>query len=159
MQMKLHIELVPETCWYQSLHRTLPKVQWTKIRRQTVEKAGNVCEICGASGKLYCHEIWEYDDKKRIQGLRGFEAVCSLCNLVKHIGLANILAVQGKLDYETVVVHFMKVNNVNREEFEKHRREAFALWKERSKTEWKTDFGELSNLLPDETSEDRRTRQ
>ena len=156
--MKLRIELVPKTCWYQSLYRILPKAQWNKIRKETVAKAGNVCEICGASGKLYCHEIWEYDDKRGIQRLRGFEAVCSLCNLVKHSGLANILAFEGKLDYETVVAHFMKVNNVGREEFEKHRGEAFALWRERSKRGWKTDLGQFSDLLPDETSGDRRSR-
>jgi len=46
------------------------------------------------------------------------------------------------LSREDLINHFCKVNNCSREDFEKHEEEAFRIWRERSKYEWKQDFGE-----------------
>lgn len=145
--LKLTIELVPQTSWYSNLRKVLPQSEWDKIRKKAYADCGYKCGICGATGKLNCHEIWEYDEQHRSQKLVGFIALCDLCHHVKHIGLAGILAQQGKLDYELVVKHFMAVNGCDRETFEEHKHEAFHQWQERSQHEWDIDLGQYGKLV------------
>ena len=52
-----------------------------------------------------------------------------------------------KLDYEKVVEHFMKVNNCDRDTFEKHEEKAFEHWRKRSSHEWQVDFGEYGDII------------
>jgi hypothetical protein len=73
-----------------------------------------------------------------------------MCHHVKHIGLAGILASEGKLDYSRVVEHFMKVNNCDLAAFEKHREETFKQWAERSTYKWKVDLGEYRGYIKNE---------
>lgn len=141
-ELKLRIELVPSTSWYNNLRKQISQREWDKIRKKVYADYGYKCGICGASGKLNCHEIWEYNDEKHIQKLVGFIALCDMCHFVKHIGLADVLASRGELDYEKVVEHFLKVNNCDRKLFEQHRKEAFAKWEERSTHEWQLDLGD-----------------
>ncbi len=141
-KLLLTIELVPQTCWHSNMRKVLPQAEWDKLRKQVYTQYHHQCGICGAAGILHCHEIWHYDDEAHIQTLRGFIALCVWCHHVKHIGLAGILANEGKLDYEQVVAHFLKVNACNRASFEQHRKAAFEQWRARSKHQWKTDLGE-----------------
>ena len=145
--MKLTIELVPSTCWYNNLRKVLSKTEWDKIRKEVYTKASHRCEICGAYSKLNCHEIWQYDDKNLIQKLNGFIALCTNCHWIKHIGLAGILSNEGKLDYKKLIDHFMQVNNVSRKEFENHVKDAFDTWRKRSQKQWKTEFGDWDYLI------------
>ncbi len=146
-KLKLSIELVPESCWYKSLRTEMPRRRWDKFRNEVIEASHNACDICGSKDKLHCHEIWEYDDKKRIQKLVGFQTVCNMCHFVHHIGLASNLANQGHLDFDAVIQHFGKVNKLKKVDFEQHHKEAFALWEKRSKLKWKSDLGKYSKLL------------
>ena len=76
-------------------------------------------------------------------------ANCDLCHNIKHIGLVNVKISEGTLSksyYETLANHFMKVNNVSREEFEKHLSSAYALWEEKSKRKWRLIWNILSSL-------------
>jgi hypothetical protein len=146
-QLRLTIELVPSTSWYDNLRKVIPQSKWDKLRKRVYEKYGHKCAVCGAEGRLNCHEVWEYDDHNHIQRLKGFIALCDLCHHVKHIGLASILAAEGRLDYEKVVGHFTKVNGCDRETFERHRDEAFTQWRERSKYDWRVDLGEYEGLI------------
>ncbi len=143
-RMRLTIELVPQTSWGDNLRKALTTSAWDKIRKATYAKYGHRCGICGAEGRLNCHEIWEYDDEHHNQRLRGFIALCEWCHHVKHLGRASILAAQGKLDYERVVQHYMAVNGCDRATFEQQRKEAFRLWKARSQHEWDVDLGEYN---------------
>jgi len=140
--LKLTIELVPATAWYSNLRGVLPRKEWDNIRFKVYNDHNNCCAICGASGRLNCHEIWEYDDFQHIQKLKGFIALCEDCHWIKHIGLAGIKASEGQLDMQKLIDHFLKVNNVDVNTFEQHRSEAFKTFEERSKHEWKTDLGE-----------------
>ena len=95
--MKLLVELIPKKCWNSNVRSTLKTKQWNIIRFMSYEKARNKCEICHQTGieqgfkhNVECHEIWEYDDKKRIQKLTGLISLC-IC-MTKHIGRAQ----QGK---------------------------------------------------------------
>ncbi len=144
--LKLTIELVPGPSWWGNLRGILPKSVWDKLRKKTYSEYGHRCGICGSEERLNCHEIWEYNDQNHVQKLAGFIALCNLCHHVKHIGLAGILANEGKLDYEFVVEHFMRVNGCSRGTFEEHKSSAFAQWRQRCQSQWKVDLGEFENL-------------
>ena len=80
---KLEIELVPKSCHYSNVRSTLTQKDWDKLRLQSYVNAKYVCEICGKTGleqgfkhKLECHEIWEYNDKKKEQKLIGLISLC-----------------------------------------------------------------------------------
>jgi hypothetical protein len=146
--MKLTAELVPFTVWYSSLYRLLPREVWNSIREGIILEKGRVCEICGEeNGKMNLHEIWNYDDAKHIQRLSGFILLCEMCHHVKHIGLAGILANEGKLDYNEIAKHFCKVNGCSEKEFTKHVDDAFKIWEKRSQHQWTQDFGEYGKYL------------
>jgi len=142
--MKLFIELVPSTCWYINLRKELTQTEWDKIRKEVYARAGYQCEICGAKGRLSCHEIWEYNDKTNTQKLKGFQALCDNCHNIKHMGFVNVQISEGKWPEsrrEELAQHFMQVNNVTRDEFENHVTTAFEEWGQRSQKEWTTDLG------------------
>lgn len=64
------------------------------------------------------------------------------------MGRADALAREGKLDFNKVVEHFMRVNQCSFEEYEAYRKEAFNTWRERNKYSWTTDFGAYAHLAP-----------
>ena len=157
----LTVDLVPEAQWYKNLRTQVRPSVWDKLRKAVYAQAGFKCQICGAEakGKLNCHEVWEYPDiweldelnhkENPVQRLVGFQAVCSMCHHVNHIGMASILASRGRLDLEEVVKHFMKVNSVSRKVFEKHYSEAVDIWHYRTQFEWVQDYGQWAALLPE----------
>ena len=63
--MKLEIDLVPSTAWYSNLRKKVSQKDWDRIRKQSYADANHKCTICGAEGRLNCHEIWKYDDKNK----------------------------------------------------------------------------------------------
>lgn len=148
--MKLEIDLVPRTTWYNNLRKVLPKHEWDKIRKGIYAKFNYSCAICGDGGRMNCDEIWEFDDKNCIQKLRGLQAVCENCHHVKHIGFVQIqisknIWPDSMLD--DLKKHFIKVNSTTVDVFNNHVKEAFKIWRERSKKEWKIDFGEYTDLV------------
>jgi len=151
-KFKLTIELVPSTVWFSSLYKLYKKRnqldKWKKIKEELFKKEGKKCWICGAENvRLEAHEFWEYDDKNHIQKLVAIHHLCSMCHKIKHIGFwcyteygRRKLKNEG-VNREDLINHFCKVNNCTREDFEKHEKEAFKIWRERSKYSWKQDFG------------------
>ncbi len=137
--LRLTIELVPEPLWHSNMRALLPRAEWDRLRRQVYRDSGHRCGICGAVGQLHCHEVWRYDDAAHVQRLGGYLALCELCHHVKHLGHAELLAARGELDMERVVDHFLRVNGCDRDTFARHRSEAFALWRERSRHSWRTE--------------------
>jgi hypothetical protein len=147
--LKLTIELVPETCWGANLRDILTQAAWNRLRRQVYAHFGHRCAICGAGGRLHCHEVWSYDDAAHVQHLEGCVALCEFCHHVKHFGMAGLLASKDKLDLERVIAHFCRVNGCDRARFRTHRDAAFALWRERSRYEWAVDLGALNPCFED----------
>lgn len=144
MPLKLTIELVPQTTWYSNLRNSVSKDVWNRIRKGCYRKAGYRCEICGGKGRLNCHEVWEFDNSRNVQKLKRFIALCDLCHNIKHMGFVNVQISRGvwpESFREELAGHFMEVNKVTREAFERCVSEAFALWERRSKKKWKVDFG------------------
>lgn len=149
--MKLTIELVPKTAWYANLRKAVTKSVWDKIAKETKERQGNKCGICGCQEqRLECHELWEYDDGRHIQKLLGFISLCSYCHKVKHMGNTKILAQQGYVDMEEVFAHFCKVNNCTISEYRNHEKSAFEQWRKRSQYKWTPDFGEYVQYIKKE---------
>ncbi len=145
--LRLKIELVPESCWNKSLHDRIGRSAWNDLRKTVFADQGHVCATCGAGGQLSCHEVWSYDDVHHVQKLVRFQGVCRLCHHVIHFGKAKLLAAQGHVDLNAVIDHFNKVNCVDRVAFEAHRKVAFQIWRERSKHQWQTDLGEWASLI------------
>ncbi|MEK7165498.1 MAG: HNH endonuclease [Patescibacteria group bacterium] len=140
--LKLSIELVPSTSWYNNMRSLMPKSKWDVLRRKVYAGFGHKCGICKANGNLHCHEVWEYDDEKYIQKLKGFIPLCMYCHSVKHIGMSGILANSSNLDLEALIAHFMKINGCDKITFINHRTESFLIWAERSKHEWTLSISE-----------------
>lgn len=137
----LTIELVPSSSWYTNVRSQVSKKVWDNIRNITYSKAGNICEICGGSGKeqgysysVECHEIWEYDDVNHVQKLTGMIALCPNCHKVKHAGLT--ITKGGK---HLVLSQLQKVNNINSFEANKIINEAMVKWSYRNRFKWKVD--------------------
>lgn len=151
---KLKIELVPSTVWFSSLYNLLPKSEWYALKDKLFAKEGRRCFICNSEqGPLSAHEFWEYDDDKHVQKLVGIHHLCNLCHKIKHIGFwchtkdgRTKLKKEG-LNREDLIKHFCTVNECTKEDFMKHEDEAFKLWRERSRYEWKQDFGEYSRYM------------
>ena len=146
--LKLKIELVPKTAHYTNLRKAVTRSMWEKIAKEAKERQGNKCGICGDQGhRLYCHEIWEYDDSRFIYTLVGFISLCGYCHSVKHMGFTKIQAGQGLVDLEAVIDHFCKVNDCTKAEYREHEKVVFAEYHARSQYEWEPDLGEYASLV------------
>jgi predicted restriction endonuclease len=44
--------------------------EWDKLRKEVYAEYGHRCGICGAQGRLNCHERWSYDDETHVQTYR-----------------------------------------------------------------------------------------
>lgn len=140
----LTIELVPRSAWNANLRSLLPPKEWDKIRRSVYAIADHHCEVCGGVGDKHpveCHELWEYDDVNHVQKLVGLQALCPLCHLAKHVGLAEV---KGRL--QEVARHVISVNKWSKKQFEEHRREAFIQWNKRNQYQWSLDTSWLGSF-------------
>ena len=57
-------------------------------------------------------------------------------------------------DYDKVIEHFIKVNNCNRETFDKYKDDVANKWAERSARTWTQDFGDYRELYKDKNQAD-----
>lgn len=142
---KLEIELIPSTCHYSNVRTALKTKVWDKIRFIIYENAEHKCQICSQTGleqgykhRVECHEIWEYDDERKIQKLIGLIALCPTCHQAKHIGRSFAI---GRKDI--VINKLMDINNWSEEKTLEIISEAFEINKERSKHNWKLDISLL----------------
>ena len=143
--MKLTIELVPQTAFYNNIRSELPKQDWDFLRRAFYKKAEYKCEICGGVGEQHpveCHEIWEYNDKKHIQKLVGLIALCPLCHQCKHWGLSQIRGLE-----EECIKHLCKINRITKAKAYDLVEQAFGVWRGRSEHDWKSDIKYIDKVL------------
>lgn len=138
---KLTVELVPSTAWGANLRSVLHPKHWDILRKAAYRKARYRCEICGGKGPKHpveCHEIWNYDDEKKIQSLLGLISLCPPCHRVKHLGHAHLI---GKGD--EAKEHLQKINGWSQSEASLYIGDVFQLWEERSRSEWQLDLSWL----------------
>ncbi len=143
----LFVDLVPQSAWFTNVRSCVSPVDWERIRRMVVSRAGRACEICGSGPDptrqlwLEAHERWEYDGARRTQILRRLICLCTPCHTATHMGLASI---QGKAD--EAMAHLAQVNGWSEEEAIAHANNAFDVWGRRSQVEWKLDISMLDNI-------------
>ena len=138
---RLTLELVPSTAHYKNVRQILTKTQWDILSKQVRSAVYDTCEICGNdNGRTDCHETWFYDDHNLVQKLIGLQCLCKNCHGVKHFGFSQI---QGK--GERMLLHFMKINNLNRKDAEEAINKSFEVWKKRSQKQWKLDISILKD--------------
>lgn len=143
MKAELTIELVPQSCWYSNVRSNVSKETWDTLRKQVYRRADYHCEICGGQGDNWpveCHEIWYYDDKRKVQRLEGLIALCPSCHEVKHIGLAGS---RGR--GSAAAAHLARVNGWSERQARRYIVAAFELWEKRSGYEWALDLSWLKN--------------
>lgn len=142
--LSLQIELVPQSSWCLNVRKILKVSQWNKIRKSTYIRANNKCEICGwASGNRHpdCHEVWTYDTEVMTQRLASFQAICSACHEVKHLGRA-IIRGNGDAAYN----RFRTFNKLDQLTALKIKNAVFKLWQLRSTSKWALDIGLLKDF-------------
>ena len=139
--------MVPKSAWNVNLRSVLSSSQWDKVRRKSYELANGKCDICNSKQKrLSCHEVWEYDDTTGVQYLVSLEALCNRCHMCKHIGFSFTKHFEGSFDMMPILEHFMKVNRIERDEFNVYLLEELDIWAERSKKVWTLDIGYLQEF-------------
>lgn len=153
---KLTVELVPRPSWGKNLRLMMGRRRWDKFRKKVYAEFDNECGICGWAGKLNCHEIWEYDDKKHIQKLTGFIALCNFCHNIKNLGRSHLLIRIGRLNGDELVSHFQTVNECSRHDYNKYVSAVFDQYIERSSHEWTVDFGDYDELLKEQNDDSNR---
>lgn len=151
VDIKLKIEMVPETLWNINLRYLLKPKKWQEIRKIELKRVQNdsyqfCCEICErAKDSLDCHEMWSYDDETHVQTLDGLIMLCKQCHLIKHIGFSSNLAMEGKCNFEGLIQHFCHINKLTPADFHEHYLEEYAKWEERSKHAWTQDLKYIIN--------------
>tara|TARA_Y100000389_G_C17441082_1_gene508594 strand:+ start:1001 stop:1492 length:492 start_codon:yes stop_codon:yes gene_type:complete len=143
---RLTVELIPRTLFFSNVRTLLPKKYWNMIRKDSYDKAENKCEICGDTGKnqgyrhnVECHEIWDYNEEKKVQKLLGLISLCPKCHQVKHFGRTSAIGKQAE-----AFKHMEKVNNWNHKQCLDHLKVAMSEWRERSKYQWFIDLSYLN---------------
>jgi len=143
----LFIDLIPYKCWFSNVRTSISKACWDKLRHIIYERANYCCECClintletKINGKLEAHERWDYDEINKIQKLKRIIALCHQCHQTTHYGLAI------KNGYKNEAKnHLKKIRNFTDDECDKHIKEAFNLWNERNKTDFKLDLSLITN--------------
>jgi len=127
------INLIPKPSWGKKIETILGKDAWRAIRERELKRAGYKCEICGSRQKpLHVHELWEFDEEKGLQILKGLIVVCEKCHLVFHLGYANT---QGRL--KEAIEHLVRITGIKYDEAKALVEKAFDEWVRRSRREWK----------------------
>lgn len=153
MDLKLRLELIPACNWHQNLAQILPKAVWDKLRKEVYAYYNWTCCICEETGvEVHCHEVWYYDDNKKIQKLVGLQCLCKDCHNIKHWGRTVAEVHAGKLSQkymEELTKHFCTVNNCSQEVFDRHKVEEGNRHHWRSSYKYKLDFGKMTpeNIL------------
>ena len=109
--------------------------------RSVVEWVGG--DTTASLGIVECHEIWSYDDRKKVQTLKGLIALCPTCHKAKHLG--RTLSVEKPPVRDKVLIHILEQNEMTVDELEAYIVEVFEEHSERSRHQWKIDLSWLES--------------
>jgi hypothetical protein len=142
----LFVDMVPETCWFTNVRTCVCAQDWERLRRMITRRAGQACEICGATedralGRwLEAHERWAYNQNTGVQALRRLICVCSDCHLSTHLGYANVTGHANE-----AIAHLRKVTGMTDTQVADHVSAAGDLWTHRSRRVWALDLSMLTD--------------
>jgi hypothetical protein len=167
LRFKLRIDLVPgplSTVNLRSSTEGLGDYRWRKLRKQIVEECGGKCVICDSDQRLHGHEVWRYDEKKRVgrATLIRVDVICWTCHNIKHLGNTVRLIAFGAISHEgymTLQKHFRRVNRCRQIDFDRHARRGLAIWQRRSRMRWTVDWGPYTAAVADAKRSRERSRE
>lgn len=138
----LRADRLPLTVWGSNLRAFLPRARWQSLSRQTTERAGRQCEVCGmqapAARSLDCNELWSFDVETSTQSLLGVIALCDWCHLTQHSGrAANFGRAEHVID---VLTH---INRWSRQRAWQDFDESAERFRSMSRIEWHLDLSLL----------------
>ena len=136
--LKLTIELVPETAWGQNLRAVYTHKVWDRIRKSVYVRARHRCEICGYKHPKRnpdCHEVWEWEEETGTQRLLGFIGLCKRCHGVKHFH-RSLMTGQGEAMFE----HLCAVNGLTHQEATDYINKELDAYQRRNAIEWTLDI-------------------
>jgi hypothetical protein len=136
----LCVDLIPQSSWFRNVRSAVAPATWRALRNRVYVRAGNRCELCGSNSRLDAHERFSYDVPTCTQRLERLIAICQLCHLVSHFGLATL---QGK--DEIAIGHLERVRGWDDAQVEHHIDSAFHLWEQRNHIRWKIDLSIIAN--------------
>lgn len=149
--LRLQIELVPETAWWSNVRSNVSRAEWEKCKRYAKAKTGSKCYVCGGDGieqgwryPVEAHEIWAYDDDNQVQTLVDIVPLCPRCHQCKHLGRSR--SVLGPTEWGQLIDHFQAVNNWPDWKVEKYVHLVFEIHRIRSQVKWQLDVSFLSTL-------------
>lgn len=135
---KLHVELVPSTCWLSDVRSLMKRSAWQRLSAGIAEDGGRRCEVCGGRGRQHtveCHEVWHYDEQRGVQLLMRLQALCPRCHRVKHLGRT------ASLGYgEQACAWLAHVNGWDPSTTESYVESVFGQWAARSQRAWTLDL-------------------
>lgn len=139
-KLKLLPELIPYSMHYKNVRAVLTDTEWRTLAKVIYKNSNFRCDICNRKGRIECHEIWSFNDKKLIQKLTGLTSLCHECHQVKHIGLARKMGFFGN-----ALEHMSKVNGITEGKAKKYIEYAEMSVKNR-KEEYNLDLTYLNNF-------------
>jgi DNA polymerase-3 subunit epsilon len=158
---KLAVLLVPRTMWGKNVRKVVATDVWETLRwsfgasrfrprwhsvnlpRCDWADRGK-CAVCGTrDDELHLHELWAFDDIRRIQKLEGLQPLCRDCHLSIHFGRAAQLGNGAK-----AIRHLRTVNGWSNAEARAHVAKAKEDWMERSNFEYSLDLTWLTRYVP-----------
>jgi hypothetical protein len=141
----LFVDLVPRSCWFTNVRSCVSELDWERLRRPILRRAGHRCEACGdgedrATGRrLEVHERWHYNNDTGVQTLRRLICLCSPCHLVTHLGYAGVT---GRT--EEALTHLRRVNGWDDGKTYGHVYASEQQWFDRSARTWTLDLSMLT---------------
>lgn len=144
----LFVDLIPSTSWFTNVRAAVSPRDWERLRRMVCRRAGNRCEVCGshldhpAGLFLEAHERFAYDTRRRVQVLRRLICLCTACHGTTHFGFTSL---GGEAEEEAALAHLQFVTSMTRPQAERHVRDAFALWEQRSAIIWRADLSVIES--------------
>lgn len=155
---KLTVELVPAPLWGFNLRQLFTQAQWRDLRTACYKRAGHTCEVCGdlRGRPPEAHEIWEYDDLKKVQTLKGLICLCNQCHKVKHIGFALS---QGQETFIRALRHLAVVNEWPIELAGEYVDRQFQIHEIRSELTWTQDLSWADKIQTYIANVDKHVRE
>jgi len=140
MRLKLEIQPIPASTWGVSLANRLKPKEWNEIRHKKYFDANYTCEICGETKlPLHCHEVWVFDDKRRLQKLAKLECCCEMCHNVHHYGRSKM--VYKPTYVKRLIVHWCTINGRTPQQFALYERQIFEKNKKRADKFYQVKIG------------------
>ena len=128
---KLKLNWKPSVFHKQTVRKTISQTLWKKIRLQVLDMENRTCYTCGFVPqteedikKLHVHEIEEYHmngGSEQLCILSGLNLICEKCHAFHHWG--RTVSVLPKEKIESLIEHFLKVNQCTKDDFMNHYRD------------------------------------